>query len=140
MLILIPFWLRNGNTGSRALRLRYAQFVIYLPEVAVRSTKAVKEFRTKTVYGQLCEGWSRGKIVEYAREEWDIGTAPADAYIARARKIIEKDCQLTRQQFLAEALDRLRTYEIAAAKRGQMQVATNSVRLQAELIGLTGKQ
>ena len=108
--------------------------------MAVRSTKAVKEFRLKTVYGQLCEGWSRGKIVEYAREEWGIGTAPADAYIAGARKIIEKDCALTRQQFLAEALDRLRTYEIAAAKRGQMQVATNSVRLQAELIGLTGKQ
>ena len=53
--------------------------------------------------------------------------------------MIEHDCQLTRQQFLAEALDRLRTYEIAASKRGQLQVATNSVRLQAELIGLTQK-
>lgn len=105
--------------------------------MAVRSTKAVKEFRLKTVYGQLCHGWSRGKIVETAREEWGIGTAATDEYIRKARITIEQDCALTRQQFMAEALDRLRTYEIAAAKRGQMQVATNSVRLQAELIGLT---
>ena len=109
-------------------------------EVAVRSSKAVKEFRTKTIYGHLCNGWPRGKILEFAKEEWGISTAATDAYLARARKIIEKDCQLTRQQFLAEALDRLRNYETMAAKRGQMQVATNSVRLQAELIGLTGKQ
>ena len=60
-----------------------------------------------------------------------------DQYIQWARERIEKDCELSRQAFLAEALSRLRNYEQQAAKRGQMQVATNSVRLQAELIGLT---
>ena len=112
----------------------------FCSKVAVRSSKAVKEFRIKAIYGHLCNGWPRGKIVEFAKEEWDISANATDQYIARARKIIEKDCALTRQQFLAEALDRLRNYETSAAKRGQMQVATNSVRLQAELIGLTGKQ
>ena len=58
-------------------------------------------------------------------------------YIAKARELLEKDCQLSRQEFLAECLQRLRRYEAAAAKRGQMQVAVNSARLQAELIGLT---
>ena len=137
MFILIPFWLRNGNTGSRPLRTRYAPFVIVLFQVAKRSTKIEKEFRVKEVYGLLSHGWPRGEVVRFAAEKWNVGERHADNYIAEARVQIEKDCQLTRQQFLAEALDRLRTYEIAAAKRGQMQVATNSVRLQAELIGLT---
>ena len=67
----------------------------------------------------------------------DINEAQADTYIAKARALLEKDCQLSRQEFLAECLMRLRKYEMAAAKRGQMQVAVNSARLQAELIGLT---
>ena len=108
--------------------------------MAHKCTKAEKDFRVKTIYGLLSHGWPRGEILQYAAEKWRINTRSTDRYIQEARELIEKDCALTRQQFLAEALDRLRTYEVAAAKRGQMQVATNSVRLQAELIGLTGKQ
>ena len=105
-----------------------------------RSTDAEVAFRVNTVYGQLSHGWPRQQVVQYCAENWQVTERHADNYIKKARKMIEHDCQLSRQQFLAEALDRLRTYEIAAAKRGQMQVATNSVRLQAELIGLTGNQ
>ena len=137
LLILIPFWLRNGNTGSHPLRVRYAPFVIVLCRVSKRCTNAEKDFRVKTIYGLLSHGWPRGEVCQYAAKEWQVHERTADRYIDEARELIDKDCQLTRQQFLAEALDRLRTYEIAAAKRGQMQVATNSVRLQAELIGLT---
>ena len=63
----------------------------------------------------------------------------ADNYIADARVKIDQDCNLARQAFLAECLERLRNYEQQAAKRGQMQVATNSVKLQAELVGLVNK-
>ena len=108
--------------------------------MAKKVTNSEKQFRVRTVYGQLCKGWSRTQIIQHCSDEWGITERHADNYIRDARVFIDKDCALTRQQFLAEALDRLRTYEIAAAKRGQMQVATNSVRLQAELIGLTGKQ
>ena len=62
-----------------------------------------------------------------------------DVYIAEARQRIDPDCNMSRQAFLAECLERLRNYEQQAAKRGQMQVATNSVKLQAELVGLIGK-
>ena len=62
-----------------------------------------------------------------------------DVYIAEARQRIDQDCNMSRQAFLAECLERLRNYEQQAAKRGQMQVATNSVKLQAELVGLIGK-
>ena len=87
----------------------------------------------------LSQAASRQQIIEYCREKWDVGTACADNYIKAARELIEKDCEMSRQAFLGECLARLRTYEAMAAKRGQMQVATNSVRLQAELVGLTGK-
>ena len=118
---------------------------IFIVQVAARSdgkpfsksTKAVVEMRVAEVYGLLSQAYSRQQVIQYCKENWDINEAQGDAYIAKARALLEKDCQLSRQEFLAECLMRLRKYEMAAAKRGQMQVAVNSARLQAELIGLT---
>ena len=110
-----------------------------LLQVAKKSTQAEKEFRVETVYGQLCHGWSRTQILQHAAKKWDVSDRTGDSYIAWARERVEQDCNMSRQAFMAEAIGRLRNYEQQAAKRGQMQVATNSVRLQAELIGLTGK-
>ena len=92
--------------------------------------------RVAEVYGLLSQAYSRQQVIRYCKETWDINEAQGDTYISKARKLLEDDCQLSRQQFLAEALARLRRYEQDAAKRGQMQVAVNSARLQAELIGL----
>ena len=110
-----------------------------LSQVAKKSTMAEKKFRVDAVYGHLCNGWSRGQILQFASDEWGISERMADQYIADARVKIDQDCNLSRQAFLAECLERLRNYEQQAAKRGQMQVATNSVKLQAELVGLVGK-
>ena len=107
--------------------------------VAVRSTAAEKKFRVSTVYGHLCNAWSRGQILEFGEKEWGVSHSAIDKYIQEARVMIDQDCNLSRQAFLAECLERLRNYEQQAAKRGQMQVATNSVKLQAELVGLVGK-
>ena len=95
--------------------------------------------RVNTVYGWLCHGWQRGKIQEEGKKLWGVHTSNIDIYIKRAREVIDQDCAMSRQVFLAEVLDRLRTYEQKAASKGQLQVATNSVRLQAELIGLIDK-
>ena len=118
---------------------------IFIVQVAARadgkpfskSTKATVDLRVAEVYGMLSSAASRTEIIQYAADNWDIGSRQADEYIVKARKKLEEDCQLSRQEFLAECLQRLRKYEAAAAKRGQMQVAVNSARLQAELIGLT---
>ena len=107
--------------------------------MAKRSTKSECLLRVDTVYGQLCSGWSRTQVCQEAADIWGCSERQADRYIAEARERIDSDCAMSRQAFLAEAIGRLRNYEQQAAKRGQMQVATNSVRLQAELIGLTGK-
>jgi hypothetical protein len=104
--------------------------------VSKKPTKSEKEFRVSTVYGLLCDGWARTQIIQFSSENWEVGERTADNYIQAARDRIDTDCQMSRQAFLAEAISRLRNYEQQAAKRGQMQVATNSVRLQAELIGL----
>ena len=95
--------------------------------------------RVNTVYGWLCHGWQRGKIQEEGKKLWGVHTSNIDIYIKRAREVIDQDYAMSRQVFLAEVLDRLRTYEQKAASKGQLQVATNSVRLQAELIGLIDK-
>ena len=93
--------------------------------------------RVSEIYGLLSQAYSRTQIIEHCREKWDIQEGQADVYIAKARKQLEKDCDLSRAQFLAELMQRLRTYETKAAQRGQMQVAVNSARLQAELVSLT---
>ena len=130
-----------ANPSPNPLRLSQ----IFIVQVAARadgkpfskSTKATVDLRVAEVYGMLSSAASRTEIIQYAADNWDIGSRQADEYIVKARKKLEEDCQLSRQEFLAECLQRLRKYEAAAAKRGQMQVAVNSARLQAELIGLT---
>ena len=104
-----------------------------------RSTAAETTFRVNTVYGLLCDGKSRGEIVQFAAENWQLKDRMADELIARARVALEKDAELSRPAFLAEVLGRLRNYEQQAARRGQLMVAVNCVRLQCELVGLTEK-
>ena len=108
-------------------------------QVAKKSTNAEKAFRVSTVYGLLCDGASRQDILQFCAENWDIKERNADTYIAEARVKIEQDCQLSRQEFLAETLAGLRQVRQSAGRRGQHQVVVNAIRLQAELVGLTGK-
>ena len=102
-----------------------------------RSTASESLFRTQTVYGLLCDGKSRGEIVQFCADQWQLADRQADTYIQKARAQLEKDAELSRPAFLAEVLGRLRNYEQQAARRGQLMVATNCVRLQCELVGLT---
>jgi len=104
-----------------------------------RSTASETLFRTQTVYGLLCDGKSRGEICQFVSENWGVGDRQADHYIRKARAQLEKDAELSRPAFLAEVLGRLRNYEQQAARRGQLMVAVNCVRLQTELVGLGAK-
>jgi len=101
-----------------------------------RSTASESLFRTQTVYGLLCDGKSRGEIVQFCADQWQLADRQADTYIAKARQLLDRDAEMTRPAWLAESLGRLRNYEQQAAKRGQLQVAINSLQLQARLIGV----
>ena len=94
--------------------------------------------RVNDCYTLLCQGLSTFEILLEGSERWGVCHRQVETYLSRARKQLQKDCEITRQEFLAEAMGRLRTQEKAAARRGQHQVAVNSIRLQSELIGLTG--
>ena len=101
-----------------------------------KSTKAAKEFRVNTVYKMLTDGKSRQEIVQFCSTEWDISHRQGDTYIAEARQKLEQDCTISRQEFLAEAIVGLRSIRQQAERRGQYQVAVNTVRLMTELVGL----
>ena len=95
--------------------------------------------RRNTIYQLLADAMTNEQIIQFAAENWELGRRQTEAYIKDAREMQMADCQLTRQAYLAEVLHRLRKIEQQASKRGQLQVATNSVRLQAELVGLNSK-
>ena len=101
-----------------------------------RSTKVEKNFRVDTVYKLLSEGNSRGQILQFGSAEWGVTDRQVDTYIAEARDKLLADAEMERPAWVAEALQRLRTYEQAAYKSRQNQVAINAVQAQAKLIGL----
>ena len=105
----------------------------------VRCTAAESALRVSTIYGLLTKGQSRGEITQFCSENYKINQCQTDAYLKKARELIEKDCELSRPQFLGEALGRLRKIEQAACKRGQLMTAVASVKLQCQLIGLVDK-
>ena len=100
-----------------------------------RSTDAERVLRVQAVYGCLCKGMTPNQIIAFATDKYDITSRTVELYIRDARILLEKDCDLTRPAFLAEAIARLRTIEQKAFSRNQLMVATNAIRLQCELIG-----
>ena len=108
-----------------------------MPKKGKKGTKYEVESRISAIYGLLATAASRQDIIHYCSEKgFDVSDRQVDTYIKKAREQISKDCELSRPAFLAECLTRLRNYEKAAMKRGHIQVAVNSVRLQAELTGI----
>ena len=101
-----------------------------------RSTKVETEHSINTVYKLLSEGYSRGQVVQFCSERWGVTDRQGDTYMARAREKLLADCEMERPAWIAEALQRLRTYEQAAFKEKQNQTAINSVQAQAKLIGI----
>ena len=102
-----------------------------------KATKAEAAQRQAVVYGQLTKGFSRYQIHQEAAEMWKLGERAIDQIIKNAREQLEKDCSITREAFLAESLQGLRSIRAQAERRGQLQTATNAIRLMTELTGLT---
>ena len=101
-----------------------------------RSTKVETEHRINAVYKLLSEGQSRSQVIQFCSEKWGVTDRQGDTYMARAREKLMEDCEMERPAWIAEALQRLRTYEQAAYKQKQNQTAINSIQAQAKLIGI----
>ena len=71
----------------------------------------------------LCQGKSRTDVIRVCAEVWQVGERTADEYLAIARVKLEKDCAMSREAFMAEALAGYRSIREQAEKRGQFMVA-----------------
>ena len=101
-----------------------------------KSTKIEVNHRVNACYKLLAEGQSRSQILLYCSETWGVSERQGETYLSRAREKLLEDCEMERPAWIAEALQRLRTYEQAAFKEKQNQTAINSVQAQAKLIGI----
>ena len=101
-----------------------------------KSTKIEVNHRVNACYKLLAEGQSRSQILLYCSENWGVSERQGETYLSRAREKLLEDCEMERPAWIAEALQRLRTYEQAAFKEKQNQTAINSVQALAKLIGI----
>ena len=84
----------------------------------------------------LSKAWSRSQICAYFSEKYGLTERSTDYYIKKARDKLLEDAEMERPAWVAEALQRLRTYEQAAAAEKQNQTAINAVQAAAKLIGI----
>ena len=102
-----------------------------------RVTGAVVDLRVNEVYGRLVKGQSKSKILRECSESFSCSTRQVENYMAKARAMINDDCDMSRQALLAECLSGIREVRERASGRGQHQVELNAIRLMTELVGLT---
>jgi hypothetical protein len=89
------------------------------------------------VYGRLVKGQAKSKILRECSELYSVSPRQVENYMAKARKMINDDCDMSRQALLAETLSGIRDVRESANRRGQHQVELNAIRLMTELVGLT---
>ena len=106
--------------------------------MAKRSTKSEKDFRVATIYGLLCDGKSNTEIFRFAADDsgWNVSQRQIENYLADARKLLEEDCKITREAFMAEALAGYRSIRSQAERRGQLMCAKQCLDAQIALVGL----
>ena len=63
--------------------------------------------RIHEVYGLLVRGASRCRVTQYAAKKWGVGDRQADVYIAEARKLLLRDAEIQRPEWLATSLGTL---------------------------------
>jgi len=95
--------------------------------------------RIDTVYGMLCDGKSRTDVLRQCAEVWKVSERMADNYIAKARVLLEDDCRMSREAFMAEALAGYRSIREQAERRGQLMVAKTCVDSMVDLTHIKSK-
>ena len=63
--------------------------------------------RVHEVYSLLIRGASRYRVVQHAAKTWGVSDRQADTYIAEARKLLLRDAEQQRPEWLATTLGTL---------------------------------
>jgi hypothetical protein len=102
-----------------------------------RSTVAESEIRTQAIADLLASGATRMKCLQYAAEQWGIGTRMADDYIARARDLLRANwSNVQREQMVADLLTQYATLQEEARKQSHLAVALGCINGAARLAQL----
>jgi hypothetical protein len=104
--------------------------------VGKKSTKNEIMLRIDTVYGMLCDGKACTEIIRQGTELWDISERQIENYIAKARVLLEDDCRMTREAFMAEALAGYRSLREQAERRGQLMCAKQCIDSMVDLTAI----
>jgi hypothetical protein len=100
--------------------------------------------RVHEVYSLLIRGASRYRVVRHASEKWGVGERQAENYIAEARKLLLRDAEQQRPEWLATTLGTLQEQiqaELSGPNGDGTGVNTNNrlaalqfIRTQAQLL------
>ena len=97
------------------------------------TTKAGTEYRINRIARLIANGATRSDCLQYASNEWGIGTRQCDNYIARANEKMREDFSIDRQQFIAQLLAQLSSLQMDARKTGNQNVALGCINTAARI-------
>ena len=105
-----------------------------------KSTAAEVAARVDTVMTKLLRGERRPDIIQFASKEWDVVERTADAYIARATKLIEEVIQPRKEYEYALIRQRLEDLYEKTVKDKNYQAALSALKQMAEMSGVNAPQ
>ena len=104
--------------------------------MAKKATNFEAQKRLNTVYNMLLLGVSRADIIQYALENWNIGDASTDEYIAKANALFAEKSKPIRDEQFGKALERLENLYQKNMKIQDYKAALATQKEISELIGL----
>lgn len=72
--------------------------------MAIKTSEHEKLERIHEVYRLLVKGASRFRVLQYASKNWGVSNRTADSYLAEARKLLDRDLEVARPEWLAQAV------------------------------------
>lgn len=72
--------------------------------MAIKTSEHEKLERIHEVYRLLVKGASRFRVLQYASKNWGVSDRTADSYLAEARKLLDRDLEVARPEWLAQAV------------------------------------
>ena len=104
-----------------------------------RATKVDKHLRVAQLVRLISNGAVTSELIGFARDNWGLGRAQAERYIAEAREAIIEDINHDRKVVVAELMHGAHTIWKAALKDKQYNNALGAMNLISRLGGLEVK-
>ncbi len=112
------------------------------PAPREKVTKAELEHRVSLIYEMLLNGQRRREVLRAANEQhgWGVSPRQVDSYIAKARKLFERDAQVHREAELGKAIARLDSLYAKTQAKQDLRTALMVERELIELLDLRVRQ